>query len=91
MLRKMQTSMTIYDERYEMMKQLQKTAALLVGLCLFIVYASVAYAHGSDPNVATGDVINMNLVAVGLGIVGYLLMVNEIPQKLLGTYKDKVA
>ena len=89
MLRKMQTSMTIYDERYEMKKQLQKTAAFLVGLCLFIVYASVAYAHGSDPNVATGDVINMNLVAGGLGIVGYLLMVNEIPQKLLGTYKEK--
>ncbi len=89
MLRKMQTSMTIYDERYEMKKQLQKTAAFLVGLCLFIVYASVAFAHGSDPNVATGDVINMNLVAGGLGIVGYLLMVNEIPQKLLGTYKEK--
>ncbi len=89
MLRKMQTSMTIYDERYEMIKQLQKTAAFLVGLCLFIVYASVAYAHGSDPNVATGDVINMNLVAGGLGIAGYLLMVNEIPQKLLGTYKEK--
>jgi len=89
MLRKMQTSMTIYDERYDMMKQLHKTAAFLVGLCLFIIYASVAYAHGSDPNVATGDVINMNLVAGGLGIVGYLLMVNEIPQKLLGTYKEK--
>ena len=89
MLRKMQTSMTIYDERYEMKKLLQKTAAFLVGLCLFIVYASVAFAHGSDPNVATGDVINMNLVAGGLGIVGYLLMVNEIPQKLLGTYKEK--
>ena len=89
MLRKMQTSMTIYDERYDMMKQLHKTAAFLVGLCLFIVYASVEYAHGSDPNVATGDVINMNLVAGGLGIVGYLLMVNEIPQKLLGTYKEK--
>jgi len=89
MLRKMQTSMTIYDERYEMKKQLQKTAAFLVGLCLFIVYASVAFAHGSDPNVATGDVINMNLVAGGLGIAGYLLMVNEIPQKLLGTYKEK--
>ena len=78
-----------YDERYEMIKQLHKTAAFLVGLCLFIVYASVAYAHGSDPNVATKDVINMNLVAGGLGIVGYLLMVNEIPQKLLGTYKEK--
>ena len=89
MLRKMQTSMTIYDERYDMMKQLHKTAAFLVGLCLFIIYASVAYAHGSDPNVATKDVINMNLVAGGLGIVGYLLMVNEIPQKLLGTYKKK--
>ena len=89
MLRKMQTSMTIYDERSDMMKQLHKTAAFLVGLCLFIVYASVAYAHGSDPNVATGDVINMNLVAGGLGIVGYFLMVNEIPQKLLGTYKEK--
>ena len=89
MLRKMQTSMTIYDERYDMMKQLHKTAAFLVGLCLFIVYASVAFAHGSDPNVATGDVINMNLVAGGLGIAGYLLMVNEIPQKLLGTYKEK--
>ena len=91
MLRKMQTSMTIYDERYEMTKQLHihKTVAFLVGLCLFIVYASVAYAHGSDPNVATGDVINMNLVAGGLGIAGYLLMVNEIPQKLLGTYKEK--
>ena len=89
MLRKMQTSMTIYDERYDMMKQLHKTAAFLVGLCLFIVYASVAYAHGSDPNVATRDVINMNLVAGGLGIVGYLLMINEIPQKLLGTYKEK--
>ena len=91
MLRKMQTSMTIYDERYEMTKQphIHKTVAFLVGLCLFIVYASVAYAHGSDPNVATKDVINMNLVAGGLGIVGYLLMVNEIPQKLLGTYKEK--
>ena len=89
MLRKMQTSMTIYDERYEMTKQLQKTAAFLVGLCLFIVYASVAYAHGSDPNVATKDVINMNLVAGGLGVAGYLLMINEIPQKLLGTYKEK--
>ena len=89
MLRKMQTSMTIYDERYDMMKQLHKTAAFLVGLCLLIVYASVAYAHGSDPNVATGDVINMNLVAGGLGVAGYLLMVNEIPQKLLGTYKEK--
>ena len=89
MLRKMQTSMTIYDERYDMMKQLHKTVAFLVGLCLFIVYASVAYAHGSDPNIATKDVINMNLVAGGLGIVGYLLMVNEIPQKLLGTYKEK--
>ena len=89
MLRKMQTSMTIYDERYDMMKQLHKTAAFLVGLCLFIVYASVAYAHGSDPNVATRDVINMNLVAGGLGVAGYLLMIYEIPQKLLGTYKEK--
>ena len=53
------------------------------------MYASVAFAHGSDPNVATGDVINMNLVAGGLGIAGYLLMVNEIPQKLLGTYTKK--
>jgi hypothetical protein len=53
------------------------------------LYASVAYAHGSDPNIATKDVINMNMVAVGLGLVGYLLMVNEIPQKLLGTYKEK--
>ena len=78
-----------YDERYEMIKQLHKTAAILVGLCLFILYASVAYAHGSDPNIATKDVINMNMVAVGLGLVGYLLMVNEIPQKLLGTYKEK--
>jgi len=73
----------------QMMKQLQKTAAFLVGLCLLIGYASIAFAHGSDPNVATGDVINMNLVAGGLGIVGYLLMVNEIPQILLGTYKEK--
>ena len=72
-----------------MTKKLHKTAAFLMGLCLFIVYASVAYAHGSDPNVATGDVINMNLVAVGLGVAGYLLMINEIPQKLLGTYKEK--
>ena len=71
------------------MKQLHRTAASIVGLCLFIVYASVAYAHGSDPNVATGDVINMNLVAVGFGVAGYLLMINEIPQKLLGTYKEK--
>ena len=82
-------NVNFYDERYEMTKQLHKTAAFLVGLCLFIVYASVAFAHGSDPNVATGDVINMNLVAGGLGVVGYLLMVNEIPQKLLGTYKEK--
>ena len=82
-------SANFYDERYEMIKQLHKTLALLVGLCLFILYASVAYAHGSDPNIATKDVINMNLVAGGLGIVGYLLMVNEIPQKLLGTYKEK--
>ena len=89
MLRKMQTSMTIYDERYEMKKQLQKTAAFLVGLCLFIVYASVAFAHGSDPNVATGDVINMNLVAGGLGIVGYLLTVSYTHLTLLGTYKEK--
>ena len=72
-----------------MMKQIHRTAASLVGLCLFIVYASVAYAHGSDPNIATKDVINMNMVAVGFGIVGYFLMVNEIPQKLLGTYKEK--
>ena len=71
------------------MKQLHRTAASIVGLGLFIVYASVAYAHGSDPNVATGDVINMNLVAGGLGVAGYLLMINEIPQKLLGTYKEK--
>ena len=82
-------SANFYDERYEMIKQLQKTAAFLVGLCLFILYASVAYARGSDPNIATKDVINMNMVAVGLGLVGYLLMVNEIPQKLLGTYKEK--
>ena len=72
-----------------MIKQLRKTAAFLLELCLLIGYASDAYAHGSDPNVATGDVINMNLVAGGLGIAGYLLMVNEIPQKLLGTYKEK--
>lgn len=82
-------SANFYDERYEMIKQLQKTAAFLVGLCLFILYASVAYAHGSDPNIATKDVINMNMLAVGFGIVGYLLMVNEIPQKLLGIYKEK--
>ncbi len=72
-----------------MTKQLHKTAAFLMGLCLFIVYASVAYAHGSDPNVATRDVVNMNLVAGGLGVACYLLMINEIPQKLLGTYKEK--
>ena len=72
-----------------MMKQIHRTAASLVGLCLFIVYASVAYAHGSDPNVATRDVVNMNLVAGGLGVACYLLMINEIPQKLLGTYKEK--
>jgi hypothetical protein len=71
------------------MKQLHRTAASIVGLCLFIVYASVAYAHGSDPNVATRDVVNMNLVAGGLGVACYLLMINEIPQKLLGTYKEK--
>jgi len=82
-------SANFYDERYEMIKQLQKTAAFLVGLCLFILYASVAYAHGSDPNIATKDVINMNMLAVGFGIVGYLLMVKEIPQKLLGIYKEK--
>ena len=83
-------SANFYDERYEMIKQLHnKSVAFLVGLCLFILYASVAYAHGSDPNIATKDVINMNMVAVGLGIVGYLLMINEIPQKLLGTYKEK--
>jgi len=72
-----------------MIKQLYKTAPFLVGLCLFIFYASVAYAHGSDPNIATQDVVNMNLVAVGAGVAGYLLMINEIPQKLLGTYKEK--
>ena len=72
-----------------MIKQLHKSVAFLVVLCSFILYASVAYAHGSDPNIATKDVINMNLVAGGLGIVGYLLMINEIPQKLLGIYKEK--
>lgn len=70
-----------------MVKQLQKTAALLVGLCLLIGFASVAYAHGSDPNIQGTNVIGMHFVAGGLGVAGYLLMLNEIPQKLLGLKK----
>ena len=68
-----------------MIKQLFKTLPFLIG---FIFFASIAHAHGSDPNIATEDVLSMNLVAGGLGIAGFLLMYNEIPQKLLGTYKE---
>ena len=73
-----------------MIKQLHKTVAFLMGLCLFILYASVAYAHGSDPNIATKDVINMNMVAVGLGLVGYLLMVKKSSLKYHFEHKREI-
>ena len=64
------------------MKQLQKVGALFFGFALLIGYVSVAYAHGSDPNIETENVIGTHFLSVGLGIAGYLLMVNELPQKL---------
>ena len=59
---------------------------LIVFLILMIISA-VTFAHGSDPNIDGMNVIGMHLSAVGLGIFGYIVMIKEFPQKLLGWKK----
>ena len=61
---------------------------LLVTVILILgTMTGIVYAHGSDPNIATSNVIGMHFLSFVLGILGYLVMFYELPQKWLGLKK----
>jgi len=63
---------------------------ILVVFLILMIISEVTFAHGSDPSIDGMNVIGMHLSAVGLGIFGYIVMIKEFPQKLLGWKNENV-